>query len=465
MALTKDSNGNSAGTAAISKLAQIDSLPCTEKKPTLSNGYGNGSSNKRRFNVSGHIVGPFQSMNIPPIVFRNKRVEYRRKGDSVQSYVAYNSFCYPNVFFIFRWYTFYMSTIALSCTGEGFGHAARVVAIAQTLHSSHRFVIFCPKHLFPFMRENLGEVPLVEIPYFSFAKHRDRIDYARTIRNNLPATVPFPVEVKRIARYLETYDVKAVISDYDPYTGFAADRRRIPVLQINHPGVVMRGPVVSPSAILAKAISLILMGKFHRKLLVSFYNGDIGPVVRKRIENHPRKNEDFFVMYLKPGYRKIMNHALHRLGIGNVHIFPDPDKDIVEYLARCRGVISSAGHQFMSEALVLGKPIFVIPQKGQYEQLLNAHMLELSGRGTWAWIEELDTKLPTFLKEIEKYPKPVKNTDILYRFNNDLDRLTGKIERFISEAERQRNDQIMPAGRDSRKNFSGHPLLPAGLLR
>jgi uncharacterized protein (TIGR00661 family) len=358
-----------------------------------------------------------------------------------------------------------MKTIALSCTGEGFGHAARTVAIAQELHASYRLVVFCPEHLFPFMRENLGDVTLVNIPYFSFAKHRDRIDYARTIRNNIPGAVRFPLEIKQIAADLEMHNIRAVISDYDPYTSFAADRKGIPVLQINHPGVVMRGPVITPGAILAKVVSLILMGKYHRKLLVSFYNGDIGPVVRKRIESYPRKTEDFLVMYLKAGYRQTMKRVLHRQGIRNVHIYPDPERDIVEDLARCRGVISSAGHQFMSEALVLGKPVFVIPQKGQYEQLLNAHMLELSGRGTWSWIEELDEKLPRFLGEIDLFPKEAAPSDIVFRFHNDLDRLIGKIERFVTEAEGNRKPQTAPTGRTARRDLRERPLLPAGLLR
>ncbi|MFW6229010.1 MAG: glycosyltransferase family protein, partial [Alkalispirochaeta sp.] len=296
-----------------------------------------------------------------------------------------------------------MKTVALSCTGEGFGHAARTVALAQMLRNSYRIVIFAPPHLFPFMNENLGNIALEKIPYFSFVKIRDRIDYARTVVSNLPQAIRFPAAVRRIARRLQAHQVDALISDYDPYGSYAADSLGMPILQINHPAVVLRQREFSLESLLAKIVSIVLMGKYHRKMVVSFYNGDVGPVVRKSLEEHRGPVEDFFVVYLKPSYRKIMLRALKRLAIHNVHVFPDPNKNIVDYLARCRGVISSAGHQFMSEALVLGKPVFVVPQTGQYEQLLNARMLELSGRGTWARIDELDTRLQEFVRNTDRY--------------------------------------------------------------
>ncbi|MFP4212341.1 MAG: glycosyltransferase family protein [Alkalispirochaeta sp.] len=330
-----------------------------------------------------------------------------------------------------------MKTVALSCTGEGFGHAARTVALAQMLRNSYRIVIFAPPHLFPFMNENLGNIALEKIPYFSFVKIRDRIDYARTVVSNLPQAIRFPAAVRRIARRLQAHQVDALISDYDPYGSYAADSLGMPILQINHPAVVLRQREFSLESLLAKIVSIVLMGKYHRKMVVSFYNGDVGPVVRKSLEEHRGPVEDFFVVYLKPSYRKIMLRALKRLAIHNVHVFPDPNKNIVDYLARCRGVISSAGHQFMSEALVLGKPVFVVPQTGQYEQLLNARMLELSGRGTWARIDELDTRLQEFVRNTDRYRtgSTPAHPHVSYRFHNDIDRVVRKIDAFIASTE------------------------------
>lgn len=327
--------------------------------------------------------------------------------------------------------------VALSCTGEGFGHASRTAAFAQVLRERYDVVVFCPPHLFPFMRENLGHgIELHAIPYFSFAKVRERIDYARTVARNIPRVAAFPTTVHRLARRVKRMGIQAVISDYDPYLPYAADRVGVPILQVNHPAVVLRQAEFTLESWLARIISLLLMGKYHRKMVVSFYDGDVGPVVRPAIVEHAGADEGFFVVYLKPSYRKIMLRALKRLAIHNVHVFPDPHKNIVDYLGRCKGVISSAGHQFMSEALVLGKPVFVVPQIGQYEQYLNARMLEESGRGTWARIEEIDVKLPEFVRSIDEYPRPAAVNEHRYTFSNDLPRAVRKIELFLEEAEK-----------------------------
>jgi uncharacterized protein (TIGR00661 family) len=162
------------------------------------------------------------------------------------------------------------------------------------------------------------------------------------------------------------------------------------------------------------------------------------------LEAHPREKEDFFVVYLKPTYRKIMLKKLRKLAVNNVEVFPDPNKNIVEYLSRCKGVISSAGHQFMSEAMVLGKPVFVVPQMGQYEQMLNARMLELSGWGTYSTIEELDQRLPEFISSIDSYPRLPISSGIRYTFRNDLDRAVLKIEQFLQSAQQSPRERVVP---------------------
>ncbi len=53
----------------------------------------------------------------------------------------------------------------------------------------------------------------------------------------------------------------------------------------------------------------------------------------------------------------------------------------VRDLARCSCIISTAGHQLISEALCLGKPVLAVPEPGQYEQSINALYLERMGGG------------------------------------------------------------------------------------
>ena len=48
-------------------------------------------------------------------------------------------------------------------------------------------------------------------------------------------------------------------------------------------------------------------------------------------------------------------------------------------LAKCEGLLCSAGFEAPAEALYLGKKLFVIPIKGQYEQDCNAAALKRLG--------------------------------------------------------------------------------------
>ncbi len=334
--------------------------------------------------------------------------------------------------------------IALSCTAEGFGHVARVVALAAELRDRFNITIFCPRRVQPFVREHLPDIPVYTIPYFAFAKKKERIDYLGTAAKNLRQTVRFRATVSRLSRLLGRLGIEGVVCDYDPYLAYAARRIAIPILQVNHPGIVLRTHSLSLPALAAKLWALFLMAHYDKRLLVSFYDGDVGPIVRREIADRPTSRGDYFVLYLKPSYRRTVLRKLRSLGIANVQVFPDRRRDFTAALAGCAGVISSAGHQFMSEAMVLGKPVFVIPQAGQFEQKLNALMLERAGRGTWSTMRSLETRLPRFMKEVHRHgavlrplaqPFDGMRREPRFVFHNDLERAARKIARFFEGRE------------------------------
>jgi uncharacterized protein (TIGR00661 family) len=322
--------------------------------------------------------------------------------------------------------------LALSCTGEGFGHAARTVALAEQLRNWVEVVVFCPSRVEPFIRKQLPNTPVRRIPYFAFAKKNDRIDYFGTLTLNVRRALFFSSAVSRLARQLADLQVDGVVSDYDPYMAFAARRLRMPVLHLNHPGIVLRTRSAAPTATLAKLWALFVMGTRDKRLICSFYNGDVGPIIRRDIAEQERSRDGHILVYLKRSYRRVMMRKLRRLGIDNVEVFPDPQKDFNRSLARCSAVVSSAGHQMMSEAIVLGKPIFAIPQWAQFEQLLNAKMLEATGCGAWSRMRQVSQKLPRFLAELESYPKPARTAGIRIIDENHLQRAAWRILSYFA---------------------------------
>jgi uncharacterized protein (TIGR00661 family) len=67
--------------------------------------------------------------------------------------------------------------------------------------------------------------------------------------------------------------------------------------------------------------------------------------------------------------------------------------EFVHDLARCACVVSTAGHQLISEACFLGKPMLAIPEPGQYEQYINAFYLEKVGGGRRCDLKALSPRL------------------------------------------------------------------------
>ena len=326
--------------------------------------------------------------------------------------------------------------IALSSTAEGFGHVTRLVALAGELRDHFEITIFCPRRVQSFVREHLPDLPIYTIPYFAFAKKKERIDYLGTAVKNLEQALRFVANVRSLSRQLCRLGIDGAVCDYDPYVAYAARRNGIPILQVNHPGIVLRTHSLHPAALAAKLWAVFLMAHYDKRILCSFYDGDVGPIVRREIADRPATSGDYFVLYLKPTYRRTVLRKLRKLGIDNVHVFPNRKREFTADLAGCAGVISSAGHQFMSEAIVLGKPVFVIPQRGQFEQKLNARMLERSGWGTSSSMRELSRTLPAFMAEVDTYPRPPFHRPVgetRFVFTNDLERATARIVRFFRE--------------------------------
>jgi uncharacterized protein (TIGR00661 family) len=324
--------------------------------------------------------------------------------------------------------------IAMSCAGEGFGHVSRMISFAQGLRGNYGLVLFCPASVRHHVERQLPDARIITIPFFHMAKKEDRILYGRTVRENAAKTIRFRREVRAIRRHLAAARIDAVISDYEPYLPAAAKALDLPVLQVNHPGIVLRYSSLSPDALVARVTTRLMMGRSDRRLTVSFYDGDIGPILRDELLNTPVTQGSHYVVYAKPTYRKRVVTELKRLGIRDYLLFPDAELNYAEALASCRGLITSAGHQSLSEAITLGKPVFAIPQSGQYEQRLNARMLVASGWGMKGRFSNLHLTLPAFLDSIERFPLKLpeqKDADIRFCFSHDRDKAIGEINRFV----------------------------------
>ena len=64
----------------------------------------------------------------------------------------------------------------------------------------------------------------------------------KTLVKNIPRILLFPFVVRRLVKILKKEKFDHVLSDFEPYLAWAGRLAGIPVLQINHPGIIARYP-------------------------------------------------------------------------------------------------------------------------------------------------------------------------------------------------------------------------------
>lgn len=271
--------------------------------------------------------------------------------------------------------------VGISINGQGRGHLTRMTAVGQTLAKEHELIFWCPYRYHESLRNSFPKSLLFDIPYYKFVFSENKIDYIKTGVSNVENIIGAFSLNRDLADQLRLTAPDVLISDFEPFLPRAAKKAGIPVIQLNHPAVVLKSPVFTPEALLSKIAALSMMGEYDVKLVSSFYDGDIGPIIRPEIRDAAVSRGDHFLVYVSPSMRDSTTAELKRSGIRDFRIFPDPQDDFVEALTSCKGIITNAGHQLLSEALHLKKPVLSIPLEGQFEQRLNAEMLKKSGRG------------------------------------------------------------------------------------
>jgi uncharacterized protein (TIGR00661 family) len=222
---------------------------------------------------------------------------------------------------------------------------------------------------------------------------------------------------------------------WEPCSSLAAAQCGVPVLNLNHPGVVLKFLSLSPVAWVAQAVAGLMMPPAHKTLICSFYRGDVGPIIRRELRRVIPASGDYYLVYAKDSSRDRVRAVLSRFPEVRFRIFPDSSADFDEALTGCRGVIAPAGHQLLSESLYLGKPVLAIPQTGQFEQKLNARMLRHSGRGYEARMDTLERSLRRFIADIDRFPLPATGMEV-FRFTDDTGRAASLISRFVAEYSR-----------------------------
>jgi len=169
------------------------------------------------------------------------------------------------------------------------------------------------------------------------------------------------------------------------------------------------------------------------------------PVIRSEVREATVSNKNFTLVYLNSfsdeellkffhsksftGNRFIIysKTAKYERTLNNCTIKPLNNESFVQDISNCSAVITAAGFQTVSEALYLGKKLFVIPIKKQSEQISNARELAEMGVRTADRLNEDDIK---FWLEHEQA--------VQIKFDNDLPNIIDAILHAPVEGRRKK---------------------------
>ncbi|MDE2732224.1 MAG: glycosyl transferase [Bacteroidota bacterium] len=300
-----------------------------------------------------------------------------------------------------------MARIIYALSGQGRGHTSRAMAISDGLRIRRHEVVFCGSGAARDILEARGETVL-PVPQLVQVVRDNQVLTASTVIANWPSIRDLGNIVQDLAGTFRAWQPDLIITDFEAFSWRAAHVLDVPVISLNHQQVVTETRYSLSSrhlyhASVARIIINIVAPKAPRlTLLTSFYFPPVRhpkstvivpPIIRPNVMHlSPSPGDYFLVYYNQPeGSRRLLDllhtHG-HRYIVYNFPAPQDPGRypnltfkpasvdSFLHDLAHCRGVLCTAGFTLMSEALYLGKPLLAVPNRGIFEQTLNAVFLE-----------------------------------------------------------------------------------------
>ena len=295
--------------------------------------------------------------------------------------------------------------------GTGRGHASRALAVAHALRERGHRVTFASGGPNLRLLHRLGE-PTLTLPALRQVFDGNGVDLAATARANWRWTYLSVYLFRRLEHRIRARGIDGVVCDFEPFTPYVARRLGLPVVALNHQQILTaarcRVPLRHRLGALGTAagIGFLAPSRAARVVVPSFFfppvrdprrTALVPPILRPEVlAARPSHGDRLLVYYNAPDPAAL--DALADAGADAVvYGFPPPPDAAARYprlrfraasqdgflrdLAGCRAVVATAGFTLMSEALHLGKPVLAVPNRGFFEQMLNALELERSGRG------------------------------------------------------------------------------------
>ncbi|HAV92750.1 TPA: hypothetical protein DCW38_06175 [candidate division WOR-3 bacterium] len=330
--------------------------------------------------------------------------------------------------------------ILYGISGHGNGHITRSSYIIKLLEEKgHRVKVLTYGQGIKYINANNEKFDYVNISGFDIY-YRDGI--VRNYKTFYEFVKRLPLDSAKqlflFFRIVYNFKPHIIISDFEPFSQLLAKTLGIPLVDIDNNiavNIVKGNP--APSSYSEKFYTKATVSLFVRKakyhFLLTFAPDHIDvpedkkykliivpPIIRDEIISAKKlvKDKKFILIYQTSNSMvdkikiltekfKDVDFIAYKVSMDakpNLKVKGFSTEDFINDLAECSGIISNGGFTLISEAIYLGKPIYSVPIKGQYEQRVNGFLVEKMGYGLTS--NDFDEeRFEKFINNMEEYKK------------------------------------------------------------
>ncbi len=343
-----------------------------------------------------------------------------------------------------------MARILFGVMGDALGHVNRALAVAQEM----------PQHEFLFLgggktlnlRKKGCHVEEVAMPSTYYSKNK--VDVLATVQNGIKVLVGRKRTIERVEEITKDFDPDLVLTDYEIFSSLSAQRLRIPCISVDNQHFLTKCVYSLPGQQIMSRLMYYfslrcMFSNAERYIITTFFefppkdpvNTEVfPPILRRGIKEFAPKEGDHVLIYqTSPTFYRLLPVLEQMPNRCIVYGFGErpPSKNLVykgyspqgflEDLASCRYIITNGGHNAISEALFLGKPIFSFPIHLAYEQFFNAQMVKSLGFGDYSLaLNPALSLFEAFEKLLDGFRARIAEGDF---FGNE--KLAARLERII----------------------------------
>jgi len=342
--------------------------------------------------------------------------------------------------------------IVYGVSGEGSGHAARAgVVLAHLVARGHEVKVASYDRGSRALRDQFD---VLEIEGLSIGTADNQVSLVKTFTENIAKLSDGVRSLRALKSGLfESFRPDVAITDFEPMTAYLAHHFRVPLVTIDNQHAMRYVEFACPSelrrqALITANVIRSMVPKPDVSLVTTFQRGPLknrrtflfAPIVRPAVLALEPTHSEHVLVYFTKGFDSCLDlmRGFEREHFvvygydrdareGNLQFKRASNAGFLADLAAARAVISTAGFSLLSEALHLRKPMLALPMQGQFEQELNALLLDESGYGANGRGCTRET-IGAFLERVTDYASNLQGYE-----RSDIGPLLAKIDQLLAD--------------------------------